>query len=58
MGRRCPRRFTILPGEGVRISWACGATKVVADETAVDLEYLADHLDDVNHHHKHRHHKE
>lgn len=59
MGRRhCPRRFILRAEGGVRIVWACGAELVAADETAVDVEYLADHLADVSHHHKHRHHKE
>ena len=41
------------------VKWACGAEKVMADETAVDVEYLADHLSDVSHHHHpHLHHKE
>ena len=41
------------------IRWDCGAEKVVANETAVDVEVLADHTADVSHHHHHHHlHKE
>lgn len=56
--RRCSRTFVLLAGGGVKVRWACGAEKVMADETAVDVEYLADHLSDVGHHHKHHLHKE
>lgn len=51
--RRCRKRFTILAAGGVRITWDCGAEKVCPDETAVDLEVLADHLADVAHRHRH-----
>ena len=56
--RRCRRRFIIRSEGGVLIRWACGAEKVVANETAVDVEVLADHLRDVSHHHQHHLHKE
>ena len=53
MGRRhCLRRFILRAEGGVLVRWACGAALVVADETAVDVEYLADHLP-THHHHKH-----
>ena len=52
MGRRCTRRFVLLAEGGVKVLWSCGAALVVANETAVDLEYLADHLP-THHHHKH-----
>lgn len=44
----------ILAGGGIRIRWACGAVKDCPDETAVDVEYLADHLPQ-QHHHRHHH---
>lgn len=56
--RRCARRFTILAAGGVRITWDCGAERDVPDETAIDVEVLADRLADVTHHHHHHHHKE
>lgn len=59
MARRCLRRFVVLAAGGVRIRWACGAEKVVAEETAVDVEFLVDHTADLSHHHRHHlHHKE
>lgn len=59
MGRRCSRRFTFLLDGGVRIVWACGAEKVLPDESAVDVEILLDRTADLSHHHKHHlHHKE
>lgn len=55
--RRCVRTFTILAGGGVKVRWACGAEKVIADEIAVDVEMLADHTSDMpHHHHRHLHH--
>lgn len=57
--RRCGRRYLILADGGVRVTWDCGAEKVVTDETAIDVEVLADHTADIAHHHKrHLHHKE
>ena len=58
MGRRCRRTFVILAERGVRIVWACGAERDFPDETAVDVEILADHLPRQHHHHPHLHHKE
>ena len=58
MGRRCARTFVLLAAGGVRVRWACGAELVVADEIAVDVEYLADHLPTHHHHRHHLHHKE
>ena len=56
--RRCARTFVILANGGVKVKWACGAEKVMPNETAVDVEVLADHLRDVSHHHHHHLHKE
>jgi len=53
----CPRRFVLRAEGGVRVVWACGASRVFADETAVDVEILADHLPTAHHHH-HRHRQE
>ena len=59
MGRRsCRRTFVLLSAGGVKVVWACGAEHVVADETAVDVEYLADHLPTAHHHKHHLTHKE
>ncbi len=56
--RRCGRRFTILADGGVRVTWDCGAFSDFPDETATDVDVLADHLP-ATHHHKHKHrHKE
>lgn len=43
---------------GVRITWACGAEKVLPDEIAVDVEILLDRTADLSHHHRHHLHKE
>ncbi len=51
--RRCARTFRLLAEGGVRITWHCGAERVIADETAVDVEVLADHLPTHHHHHVH-----
>lgn len=51
--RSCTRRFTVLGDGGVRITWSCGARLDVLDETAVDVEILADHLPTTHHHHHH-----
>jgi hypothetical protein len=56
--RRCGRTFTLLAGGGVRVRWDCGAHKDYPHETAVDVEYLADHLPTAHHHHRHLTHKE
>jgi hypothetical protein len=60
MGRRhCSRRFTFLAEGGVKVTWACGAQREFPDETAVDVEVLADHLPEAHHHQHHfPHHKE
>lgn len=60
MGRRgCKRTFILRSEGGVLVRWACGAEKVCLDETAVDIDLLADHLKDLSHHHHpHLHHKE
>lgn len=52
----CGRRFTVLADGGVRVTWDCGATMVSKDETAVDVEVLADHLP-RQHHHRPWHHR-
>ena len=59
MGRRsCRRTFVLLSAGGVLVKWDCGAELVVADETAVDVEYLADHCPTAHRHHHHLIHKE
>lgn len=54
--RPCERRFTLLAAGGVLTRWSCGTQRVDRDETAVDVEYLADHLSPAHHHHHHHHH--
>lgn len=54
--RRCGRHFELLAQGGVRCRWDCGAERVYPDESAVDVEYLADHLPEHHHHHPHLHH--
>ena len=55
MGQRsCRRTFVLLAAGGVLVKWDCGAELVVAAETAVDVEYLADHCPEA-HHHRHIH---
>jgi hypothetical protein len=51
--RRCARRFIHLADGGVRVVWACGSQKDFPDETAVDVDILADHLPTHHHHHAH-----
>lgn len=51
----CGRRFTVLADGGVRVTWDCGATMEAPDETAIDVEVLADHLP-RHHHHRLWHH--
>ncbi len=51
--RRCSRTFVLLAGGGVKVRWACGTEKVFADETAVDVDVLAEHIS-THHHHHHR----
>lgn len=53
MGRHCGRRFVLLATGGVKVRWACGAEKALPDETAVDVEVLADRTADLSHHHRH-----
>lgn len=57
-GRRCARRFIHRAEGGVKVVWACGAEREFPDETAVDVEILADHLPAVHHHKHHLTHKE
>lgn len=56
--RSCRRRFVLLAAGGVRVRWACGTVRDFPDETAVDVEVLADHLPRSHHHHHHLHHRE
>ncbi len=48
----------LLASGGVRVRWDCGAERVVTDEPAVDVEYLADHIDSVHHHRHHLPHRQ
>lgn len=57
MRRHCERTFVILAEGGVRIRWTCGASVDFPNETAVDVDVLADHLP-TTHHHRHHLHKE
>ena len=56
--RRCRRTFVLLAAGGVKVRWACGAEVVVADETAIDVDILAERPALSHHHHKYLHHRE
>ena len=58
VGRRCARRFIHMADGGIKVVWTCGAEREFPDETAVDVEYLADHLPAQHHHKHHLTHKE
>ncbi len=52
----CPRRFTLLAEGGVTVTYCCGEALTLADETAVDLDVLEDHVPSAHHHRRlHRH---
>jgi hypothetical protein len=53
----CSRTFTLLADGGVLVHWTCGAEAVDREETAVDVDVLADRFPQHHHHrlHVHRH---
>jgi hypothetical protein len=51
----CRKRFVLRAEGGVLIRWACGAELIAPDETAVDVEILAERPYSHHHHHLRRH---